>query len=305
GAILIPLLFFFLSPPAPPEEEERIDLDHITEVTKSIRVLDKSAGEELDKRAKQSINISTGVLNGLIESQNSEQTGKLNINGYVISSAKLSLLSTKSYLSNLIMSDCFFEDPSSLELLKTLNLKYLTVRGSNFNDTAAGAISEFKALKSLEATDCPHVTSKGVKAISRISTINSLEIGGPGLDDEALKHIASMTGLRMLTVMSSKNVSDKGVAYLTGMKLSKLILTDNQQVGKESLKYISTMKELIKLDLRGSQIIDQTGDQLKVLRGLKKLKEIYLLEGQTSPAAMERLKKIMPNCRIVLGAPVS
>lgn len=305
GAILIPLLFFFLSPPAPPEEEERKDLDHITEVTKSIRVLDKSAGEELDKRAKQSINISTGVLNGLIESQNSEQTGKLNINGYVISSAKLSLLSTKSYLSNLIMSDCFFEDPSSLELLKTLNLKYLTVRGSNFDDTAAGAVSEFKALESLEATDCPQVTSKGVKAISRISTINSLEIGGPGLDDEALKHIASMTGLRMLTVMFSKNVSDKGVAYLTGMKLSKLILTDNQQVGKESLKYISTMKELIKLDLRGSQIIDRTGDQLKVLRGLKKLKEIYLLEVQTSPAAIERLKKIMPDCRIVLGAPVS
>lgn len=156
-----------------------------------------SIGEKqaLDDRSAEPKFISTNELNYFIEEQNSEKTRKLDINGYKISSAKLAVLATKTYLSNLVLSNCYFEDPSAFRVLASIDLKYLTVRRSNFNDIAAGEVAKFKHLQSLEATECPYLSSIGIKAIAANPSINSLEIGGPLIDDGALKYISSMPGL--------------------------------------------------------------------------------------------------------------
>lgn len=264
-----------------------------------------STGEDeaLDQRTARPEFISTKDLNRLVRVQNSEKNGKLDLSGYKISSAKLNLLAQKPYLSNLILSDCYFDDPSAFGLLESINLNHLTVSRSNFDDTAAGEVAKFKQLKSINATECRYLSSKGIKAVAENASIISLEIGGPELDDDALKYIALMPGLRMLTVKQSQQVSDKGIAHLAGMKLTKLLLINDYRLSNESLKYISTLKNLTKLDLRGSYIVDPTGDHLKSLRGLKRLKELHILKEQTSIDAIERLKKMMPDCQFLLGEP--
>ncbi|MCA9816907.1 MAG: hypothetical protein KC652_17465, partial [Cyanobacteria bacterium HKST-UBA01] len=297
----LPILFVLF--PGGSEENKAPAAISSTKVKAKSEYLSRGQKLELEKRSAEPKFISTNELNYFIKEQNSEKNRKLDIDGYKISSAKLALLATKTYLSNLVLSSCYFEDLSAFRVLNSINLKYLTVRRSNFDDIAAGEVAKFKQLKSLEATECPYLSSKGLKAIAENPSINSLEIGGPLIDDGALKYISSMPGLRMLTVKRCDKVSDQGISYLTGKKLTKLLLIGDYRLSNESLKYISTMKELTKLDIRGSSIADSTGDQLKVLSGLKKLKELHILKEHFSTDAIEQLQKTMPNCKIVIGEP--
>lgn len=106
-----------------------------------------------------------------------------------------------------------------------------------------------------------------------------------------------------MTLKQCDRISDHGIAYLNGMKLTKLLLISDYRLSNESLKYISTLKELTKLDLSGSSIIIRTADDLKVLSGLKKLKEVHIYKEYTNRDAIEQLKKTIPDCKIVFEEP--
>lgn len=246
-------------------------------------------------------NLSKTILANRLSDQNSKQSRKLDLSGFVLSDAKLSLVAANHTLVNLILSDVEFDNPSDLGKLKGLNLKYLTVRGSNFDDRGAIALADFKNLQSLEATACDGLSVRGIVKLSKIPTLVSLEIGGARIDDNCLKAVSGMKDLRMLSVYNSPNISNQGINYLSQMKLTKLILRYDGQLTLECLKSISKIKNLKKLDLIGAGFINATQGDVDILKDLNNLTELHLLEQQITPEAVAHLRKFLPQCKIFIG----
>ena len=144
----------------------------------------------------------------------------------------------------------------------------------NAGDDALKLIKKIPGVRFLdlfEACDAGEVSDEGIAHVKGMSELRYLALG-PGISDTGLSHLAGLTELRELRLDSARDVTDDG------------------------LQYLKTMTKLQNLSL---QYTDVHGPGTVHLFNLKKLKELNLEGTPISAAAVEKLRKALPECTVL------
>ena len=161
-------------------------------------------------------------------------------------------------------------------------------------DRTADALSKHPALKHLDVSSTG-VTDDGLKSLAKLP-LQTLGLGRTKVTDAGMKSVGSMKSLETLQLYDT-DVTDAGLAELSKLEnLRQLNLHVKTAIGEPGLGVVCRWKGLedlvIRLDSRVSE---------KSLMGLAKLprvRTIHFTGVTTGVAALERLRKAMPNSAI-------
>lgn len=226
-------------------------------------------------------------------------------------------------------------DATTVHLKAIRSLEQLSVRADGLTDTGLANLAELYNLRQLElpiahALDPKNYlspyTEKGIEALTRIRSLESLTLGGPGVTDTALSHVGRMTNLRSLmlfgcpignaglarlsalqsletlTLMIPSEVTISGLQCLNGLgRLSNLRADSLKQDGVAlNISQLTQLEYLLLSTGKGAAFQDQ---DLACLANLKRLKCLQL--GGTgqgiTDAGMAHLAGLTALDRLVLG----
>jgi internalin A len=123
--------------------------------------------------------------------------------------------------------------------------------------------------------DSTGVTDSGLKELSGMCALHTLDLRGTEVTDTGLRELAELKGLRTLNLSFVKKVTDAGLKELASLKgLQRLYLT-RTSVTDLGLKELAPMEELLCLDLYGLKV---TNAGLRELARLKRLRALCLAQ---------------------------
>ena len=137
------------------------------------------------------------------------------------------------------------------------------------------------------------ITNDGLLLVSRIHTLQQLNLEGTLVTDVGLKPLHNLNRLESLV---SPDVSDEGMRYITDIpKLRHL--TVNGTVTTKGLQYLRKLPELESFTLRGPPADD---DAVALFAALPNLRYVAFQGAKCSPAVIKRMRKDRPELRIHL-----
>lgn len=190
-----------------------------------------------------------------------------------------------------------FDDPADIGLLKDLNITFLNLSTTNFDDRGAAELKKFKKLQGLKIGGCRSVTDEGIKAISDIVTLTDLQIGG-GITGESLAYILKLKNLYSLDLKVIRDLKPEQLASLSALKLTCLFI-HNKNLSTEDLKAIAAIKTLEKLKLTAVKIIDPDKTGLEALARINRLQKIEFYDTEYSLEALKRFHALNPRCQLL------
>jgi peroxiredoxin len=147
-------------------------------------------------------------------------------------------------------------DVTTVRLKAIRSLEQLSVRADGLTDTGLDNLAELCNLRQLElpiahAVDPKNYlspyTEKGIEALTRIRSLESLTLGGPGVTDAALSHVGRMTNLRSLMLFGCP-IGNAGLARLSALQsLETLTLMIPSEVTVSGLNSLSGLSRLSNL----------------------------------------------------------
>jgi len=117
---------------------------------------------------------------------------------------------------------------------------------------------------------------------------------GKPITDASLVHIVGLVRLQWLDLSDTK-VTDAGMVRLQGLAQLKTLYLHHTQVTSAGLEYLQELTQLEILRLVRTQVDD---GGLVYLENLSNLKCVSLGSTQVTDAAVAKLHKALPNCRI-------
>ncbi|MEZ4489459.1 MAG: protein kinase [Cyanobacteriota/Melainabacteria group bacterium] len=202
------------------------------------------------------------------------------------------------FLGTLSIPFSSFDNPTDIGLLKDLNLTALNLASSNFDDSGAKELKQFKQLRGLKIGGCESLTDEGVREISEISSLTSLEFGGGSKETgDCLKHILKLKDLYALDLKRLKDLKPEQLALLSAMKLTYLFMS-NTELSSEELKALAKLKSLIKIKLTSVTLSDPDETGMKELAQLKNLKDFEFYDCKYNLADLRRFHDLNPNCKL-------
>jgi outer membrane protein assembly factor BamB len=189
---------------------------------------------------------------------------------------------------------------ASMKNLRALDLEVC----DDVTDTACAVLGSMKQLKAVvikkTGFEPIRITDAGLKYLSQLSGLETLNLYGNQITDAGLAHLRQMKRLRDLD-LSLLAITDSGLVHLQALRdLQHLellystgfagpLLTD---AGLAPLERLTKLKSL---DLTGARITD---DGLDRLTGLKKLSRLKLIGTPVTAAGVRRLQAVLPDCQI-------
>lgn len=176
-------------------------------------------------------------------------------------------------------------------------------------DVAAGlgkpdlaALKQFKSLRLIQING-QDISGDCLKHLADMPKLRTIRLGGRWISDDDLAHFKNLTELEMLTIGEAGSVSGPGWANLGNLtNLQVLRLYGSKHFNDGAAKYLGRMTKLRELDIRGTGMADAGLRQLESLRVLK----LIVLDGANfTTAALTRLQKALPDCRIRIGGGAS
>jgi len=221
-----------------------------------------------------------------------------------------------------------------LSQIKTLD--HLELPGKILNDEVLEYLGQLPNLRGLRIArshkvdprrDKDYYTDRGLRALSRLSLLEELDIGSIGVTDAGMSHIAKLTNLKRLHLFGCSAITDGGLANLMTLKsltrltlsytevtisgltqlralpnLTDLTVRNIEQRG--STLDISGLTRLEKLHLRFKKNSGAFGDaDLACLAELKHLKTLQLYPGSFSDAGLRHLAELTNMERLDIGGP--
>jgi Leucine-rich repeat (LRR) protein len=118
--------------------------------------------------------------------------------------------------------------------------------------------------------------------------------------DADLPHLAGSHALQLLD-LSRTRITGPGLAHLAGLPVLETLGLWDTQIADEGLAHLAKFPALEDLNLDNTQITDAG---LAHLAGLAALETLDLTDTQVTDAGVAELQKALPNCGIVLQAPI-
>jgi len=148
---------------------------------------------------------------------------------------------------------------------------------------------------------CTSGTDKMVSEFAGMPEIESLNFNLTDLTDAGVQEIARLPNLSQLTLYGGNpRVGNEGLQFLAGHKSIKNLALVNIEVTDEGLQTLASLPALTDLTLyreshREVRLTDAAVERKVGKVGLKKLN---ISGGWMSGAALERLRKALPDCEI-------
>lgn len=150
-------------------------------------------------------------------------------------------------------------------------------------------------------------TDKMIRDFAGMPEIESLTFELTDLSDAGVKDIAGLPNLAELTLYGGNpRVGNDGLRCLAGhQSINKLVLI-NIDVTDDGLRVLSSLPALADLSLHRESFRDVrlTDAAVEHLSDLTRLKRLSISGGWMSGAAIERLRKALPNCAITTESPL-
>ena len=121
------------------------------------------------------------------------------------------------------------------------------------------------------------LTNEGLINVAALKTVIALNLRDTQITSAGLTHLKGLSKLKRLHLERTK-IDDSGISHLTGL---------------QNLEY---------LNLYGTKISDKALDQLI---GLKNLKQLYVWQTKVTDAGVDKLKKTLPNLKVIRGVDLS
>lgn len=210
-------------------------------------------------------------------------------------------------------------DDKDLENINHLaNLRELFLESNKISSKGLDALDKLSRLEVLTIIS----TQLGNSALSRMArnfpNLRQLSLAGANINDEQLSHLTQLP-LEILHLGGSK-ISDAGLEALGGIRSLKHLVLYQTNVNGSGLKFLQDLKNLQVLvlsetALSGESLADLAplpmlrdlnlykcenigDDSLSALNKLSQLQELTLTETKMSSTGVERLKVLLPNCKI-------
>ncbi len=170
---------------------------------------------------------------------------------------------------------CFFStsDASLQHLAPLRNLKSLVARGL-MTDASLQHIASMRSLTSLNISYSRGLTDDGLKSLSSLTNLRSLDLGGCNFSDAGIAELlatSSFENLETLILRDCNNLSEDVLQHVA-TKLPKLVELDfqyNRCIGDASLRLVSGMKNLRTLRVTSGKITDDGVQSLTLMKTLK------------------------------------
>ena len=249
----------------------------------------------------------------------------LTLNQTLVSDEGVSKLTALPNLKKLELMGCHLTQAGFAAIGKLPALEHIVLnRTLGVNDAAVDLICEAVTLRKLEFNSCNEITDQGLLSLRKLEVIDDLQISrcnvtgvglggavkqqglktlkvlhiyGTPITEDGAKAINSIKSLELLAV-GELPINDRGLVMLTqGLKnLKHLHVANCKGVTGSGLTAIKAADDLEILSLHGTGLVDQG---LVLLKGHKKLKSLDLTNTSCSLAAVQSLKKSLPNCEIL------
>ena len=199
-----------------------------------------------------------------------------------------------------------------LKELKGLpKLRILCISSDKIDDDLLIALGEAKLLHTLvkelsighlTKTDAPmfpeegtdldlsfsQITNRGLKELTRVENLRSLNLGGTQITDTDLKHVGSLESLRSLNLASTP-ITDDGLKYLAGLSRLRDLGLSNTQITDAGMRELSGVKSLQCVLLSYTKVSDAS---MKVVGQWRDLEILDLDHTKVGDAGLKELSEL-------------
>ncbi|GAB4155468.1 MAG: hypothetical protein Tsb009_32270 [Planctomycetaceae bacterium] len=191
---------------------------------------------------------------------------------------------TELDLTNTIVGDEGLKTIASMPSLKTLNLKYC----SRYSLKGIQSLASGKAkLTSLVVSQNRSFKDDSLKAVSRITSLEHLDLDSTGITDVGLKSLQTLKNLTSLQ-LSSTTITDKGLESLATLKNLEELKLYNAQISDAGIAKLKPLQKMRSIDLGYCKKITDTA--IKTVASFPKLERLDLRSTNVGDPAMESLK---------------
>jgi hypothetical protein len=184
-----------------------------------------------------------------------------------------------------------FEHISELTSLKFLSLSGAPLSNEEFKDLNLGKLIHLKSF----GIHNDELTDSDLEFLENYSQLEDLSLMDAKLTDEGLKHLSPLKNLRSLCIRFTK-IKGTGFAHLKKLTRLRELYIDSESITDKGMEEIADLKTLNVLQICDSNITDAGLDCIKKLTCLK---ELCIQSNQTIEQGMNRLKKALPNTKIL------
>lgn len=124
---------------------------------------------------------------------------------------------------------------------------------------------------------------------------------GGELTNEGLINVAALKTVIALNLRDTQ-ITSEGLAHLKGLSKLKRLHLERTKIDDSGISHLTDLQNLEYLNLYGTKITDKALGQLN---GLKNLKQLYVWQTKVTDAGVDKLKKSLPNLKVVRGVDLS
>lgn len=192
-------------------------------------------------------------------------------------------------LGNSRADDAWLENQA--DDLRRPNQLVLFLRESHVTSRGLAALSDVQSLVYLDLSGT-RLEDAAVDTLAKFPRLVQLYLPHTGISDSALARFAAAPHLVFLCVDAGQ-ATDVGIAGLmTCPRLRSLWIVD---ADNECVTRVARFHALTGLDLQGDKI---NADSLPVLKEMRSLKSLTLIDTQFSDAELSELRQALPGCTI-------
>ena len=184
----------------------------------------------------------------------SNRIRKLDLSYGIITDKRIDNVSCKlPNLTSINFSECYKIDDNCIKYLSKLySLRKIDLsRCINITDNTIKCVTyNCTNITNLNLSGCTNITDRGIQYISKLTSLQTLDLSHCILTDTSIQNISELTRLKHLYLRSCNNITDKGIKNL--VRLSSLYMLDlgMTKITKVSLQDISKMTGLRVLELQ-------------------------------------------------------
>ncbi len=222
--------------------------------------------------------------------------------GRHVTGAHVEALAASPALKFVTFSDCQFTGYGFRAFRGKPQMVSLTFMNCPFNEALMRAIGD--GLPDLKRLEVSSPSSSGalndatLSSLTELKQLQTLHLGNSAVTDAGLATIAQLDGLTSL-MLNGAAVTGTGFQAHTG-KLQELqyCFLNQTRLTDEGLQHLAAAAPKIEnLYIVATAVTDKGLKQLPALKGLK---VVYLSKGVYSDAALDDLRKALPNCNVNL-----
>ena len=121
------------------------------------------------------------------------------------------------HLRKLTLGKSAMTPPRVAAIGQCTELRWLTLLSSGLSDAELVGLKTLTSLESLDISDNPQVTDKGMATVKTLERLQVLYLGKTGLTDRGLAELKGLDGLRTLNVVGTKVTGDAAEKFADEM----------------------------------------------------------------------------------------